>query len=226
VDLKEVEVALAVALEGDLGGVVATAVGLDDEALLGPEEVDLEDALRGADRRVDGRHRQPRLRDERQELGLEEAPHRRVPRRLRDRPPLLDHPPEARSAPPFRPAVEHRLDRSEVEIPVRGRPLEGLPQPVLPVDAGKVHHRPRHVRAGDPVDPNQFAPRRECHPMRFDPVDLSPSLFGRDEVDDDRRYLADLKNCRCASMRNHPTWASERRRPSASARPEVPCPSA
>jgi hypothetical protein len=56
-DLHKVEVALAVALEGNLGAVVATTVGLDDETLVVPKEVDLEDPLRRPDRRVDARHR-------------------------------------------------------------------------------------------------------------------------------------------------------------------------
>ena len=43
VDGEEFAVAFAIALEGDLDRVVTTAVGFDDEPLLVPEEVDLED---------------------------------------------------------------------------------------------------------------------------------------------------------------------------------------
>jgi hypothetical protein len=74
---------------------VATAVGLDHEALLRPEEVDLQDALRGADAGIDLRERQSRRRDQGQGLRLEEAPDGRVLRRFRNGPPFVDDATEA-----------------------------------------------------------------------------------------------------------------------------------
>jgi hypothetical protein len=41
-DAKEFAVAPAIALEGEVGSVEVAAVGLDDESVFGPEEVDLE----------------------------------------------------------------------------------------------------------------------------------------------------------------------------------------
>ena len=51
----EFAVAPAVALEGERGGVEVAAVGLDDEAVVGPEEVDLDAAVGDLDRGVEER---------------------------------------------------------------------------------------------------------------------------------------------------------------------------
>ena len=100
--------------------------------------------------------------DERQELRLEEAPHRRVPRRLRDRPPLLDDPPQAGAPRLFASGREHRLDRRRGPRPPRPPPARTSPATSsLPVGPREIHHRPRHARANDPVDADQFVPTRD-----------------------------------------------------------------
>ena len=62
-----------VALEGDGGAVEIATVGLDDEAVVGPEEVNLDPAIGDLDGCVEERRREVALYDQRQDLCLERA---------------------------------------------------------------------------------------------------------------------------------------------------------
>jgi len=71
---EQFAVAPAVALEGDRGGVEVAAVGLEDEAVAGPEEVDLDRAAVGeADRGVGSGPLGAGAEDERQDHRLQRA---------------------------------------------------------------------------------------------------------------------------------------------------------
>ena len=153
-----------VALEGDLDAVVLAAVGFDDEAGVLPEEVDLEDALRGLDRRVEAGQRQTGGGDSGRSFAskrLRKVAYFAVSATGRQ----WSRTRRRQGAPRrFGPFGEDRVDPGEVQQPLRRRPLDRFPQLLFPVDPGQVDDRPRHARDRDPVDVAPFGLGRDRGP--------------------------------------------------------------
>lgn len=177
----------AVALEGDRGGVEVSAVSLEDEVVVGPEEVDLDPALGDFHWDVEERSGYGVREDERQDFRLEralEAPLLGDRHRLA---PFVDQRSKAPIPPPS--LVHRRLDRRDVEVFLLRCPLEAAAQRPIANRPREVHQRPRRAGAGDAGNgPNLVAPRRP-HPVKADPVDLPAPGGRRNDVYDHRAFV-------------------------------------
>jgi hypothetical protein len=186
------------------------AIGLEDEALLGPEEVHLDPAVDEVDGGVAARRRQPLLDQQRQHHRLQRALQPLLSRHGRGRVPLAQEQTQAGSPTP--PRFERGLDRPDVEQPQRRRPLEGAAQRSQPDFAGEVDERSRRAGAGNPVVGSRLPKVRRPHRVPTDAVELSAPLFRRDHVDRHRCLVEEPHQRRRAAMRDHRAIAAGQHR--------------
>jgi hypothetical protein len=219
VGVEEFTVAPAVSLEGDGGGVEGAAVGLDYEAVVGPEEVDLDAAIGDLDRGIEKRGREVAMEEQRQHLGLEGAFKAAFLGDGRRTSPVVDE--SAQRLHPAPPRIHRRLDRRDVEdLPLR-RPLEAASQRPVAHGAGKVDERSRGARAGDAIHGPALVQPRGTDAVKANPIDLASPLWRRDDVDDHGTFVEQAEQRSSAAMGDDRIRASEGGCSKSSAGPDV-----
>src|SRR5215203_1525858 len=208
----EFAIAPAVTLEGEWGGVEGTAVGLDDEAVVRPEEVHLDAAVGDLDRGIEERRREVAREEQRQQLCLEWALEAAFLGDGRSASPFACEGAQRLHPPP--PGIHRRLDRRDIEDAPLRRPLEAAPQRPVADGAREVHQGPRGARAGNSVNRATLVPPRRANAMKANPVDLASPLRRCDDVDDCWSLVQQTEERSGASMGDDGTAATGERRSS------------
>ncbi len=170
--------AAPVAVEGRRGVVELTAVGLDDQASVAPEEVRFQLSVAELQRHVDLGPRQTGPLAHAQEEPLQIAP----------RPPrvgvelLEQHPQPGDTTPPPTPLDQPAQGRvvEEAQHLGLGDRLAQLPDPHHP---RQIEQRPLHRGAGDPVDDGPVLRQDRSVAVRVDPLGNPPPPVRRRHVD-------------------------------------------
>jgi len=205
--VEEFSVAPAISLEGYVRGVEGAAVGLDDEAVVRPEEVDLDAAFGDRDGGVEERGRDIAREEQRQDLCLEWALESAFLGDGSSAPPFVRKGPQRFHPPP--PRVHRRLDRRDVEnLPLR-RPLEAAPQRPVADGACEVDEGPSRARARDAVNSPPLAPPRRPHAVEPDPVDFATAGWRGDDVDHHRPLIEKSQERSSAAVGDDGSGAGE-----------------
>ena len=185
------------------------AIGLEDEVVVRPEEVDLDAAVGDLDGCVEERRREVAPGDQRQHLCLQRA--FELAARLQE---------QCRSAPfvdqvlkhlhPSASGIDGALDRRDVEHGSSScrRPLDGAAQRPFADYTREVHQRPRRARAGDAVERPGLLTSRRPHKMQVDAVDLSAARGRSDDIDHDGSFVDEPQQGCGAAMGNHSSLAA------------------